>query len=687
MEVGVDIGGTFTDIVYQNRSGTLKIAKVPTSYPDPSLSVLDALPMLLEEWGILPAQIERFVHGTTVATNAVLERKGSKTGILATKGFRDVIELGRQMRTNVYSMNLIPETPVFLAPRRYRREVNERISSSGEIITNLDEKNLLSEVKKLVEDGVQSIAISFLFSFLNSINEERAAKLIKKHFQDIYVSISSEVDPFFREYERTVITAFDAYIKPVVDSYLRNLENGLKKMGILAPLQVMQSRGGINTAHIARERPVRLFLSGPAAGVVGAKNIGYEFKTKNLISIDIGGTSCDIAIIQNGKALIKNDSLVAGYKVRVPMVDINAIGSGGGSIAWLDTANALRVGPKSAGSSPGPACYNKGGTEPTVTDASVVLGYLNPESFADGRQKLESKLAVSSIRDKLAIPMGLSIQDAALGIHRVVTAQMVEGIRLVTIKQGFDPRDFSLIALGGSAGIHICILAEELGTKRILLPRYPGVLSAHGMLSAPVEHELSAVYSKPLEQISFSDVKERLEELDKQCLKILSKEVDNNGNNNISYYADICFTGQSHHIEVPFTLEPNLTEQLRNGFAKIYTRKFGHSPDVPERIVNLRTVHSIETQEGIYRKNNKKIPYREIAPRKNKNIIIIGYDDPVKAKVFNRSELSYGATFNGPALIEQSDTTTVVYPNWSAFVEENGCIILENRRDGGVKNE
>ena len=329
---------------------------------------------------------------------------------------------------------------------------------------------------------MEGIAIGFLFSFRNPAHEERAAAIIREAYPHLFVSLSSVVDPAFREYERTVVTALDAYIKPVVDAYLTHLRDGLKAGGVTSTLQIMQSRGGIAESNAAQLRPVRLFLSGPAAGVIGAQNAGVQDGIDDLISVDIGGTSSDISLIRARRPMVRPEGLVAGYNVRVPMVDVNAIGSGGGSIAWLDSAGGLRVGPHSAGSEPGPACYNRGGTMPTVTDASIVLGYIDPAYFAGGRFKLDPALAHQAIKEKIADPLGPSVTDAALGIHRVVTAQMAEGIRLVSVRQGFDPRDFTLLPLGGSGGIHACALAEELGIRRILLAPHPGVLSAIGLL-------------------------------------------------------------------------------------------------------------------------------------------------------------------------------------------------------------
>ena len=523
-EIGVDIGGTFTDIVCREAGGGLHVLKVPTTRGDPSEAVIRAIAELRERWGIAAAEITRFAHGTTVATNAVLERKGARIGLLTTAGFRDVLEIGRQMRSEVYRIILEPEAPVFLAPRRYRREIAERIDASGAVVMPLDEAAVLSAADELVRDGVEAIAIAFLFSFRNPSHERRAAELIRARHPGLMLSLSHEVDPAFREYERTVVTAFDAYLKPRVDNYLARLEAGLAQAGIDAPLQVMQSRGGLAAAEVARQRPVRLFLSGPAAGVIGGQIAGASASTDDLITIDVGGTSADIALISGRKPMLRSEGVIAGYAVRVAMVDVTTIGSGGGSIAHLDAAGGLRVGPQSAGSEPGPACYGRGGEQATVTDASIVLGYLDPEFFAGGRLKLEPAKAAEAIDRQVAKPLGMSTGEAALGIHRVLNAQMAEGIRLVSVRQGIDPRTYALVPLGGAGGLHATALARELGIRRIVVPRLPGVLSAAGLLAAPVEHEVTAEFATPLAALDVAGLRDRLGEVDRRAAGLMAAE-------------------------------------------------------------------------------------------------------------------------------------------------------------------
>src|SRR5215471_7652859 len=579
VSIGVDIGGTFTDVVVRRPGARTRIMKIPSTRKDPSIAVLEAVKQMEEEWGLAPQQVARFVHGTTVATNAVLEREGACIGLITTRGFRDVLEIGRQMRHQMYDLALDPETPTFLAPGRLRREIRERINATGEVLAALDEAAVTAAADELVSAGAQAIAVVFLFSFLNNSHERRAREIIAARHPHVFVSLSSEVDPAFREYERTVVTAFDAYVKPVVDRYLANLDAGLLAAAVPAPLQIMQSRGGICSSATARLRSVRLFLSGPAAGVIGARMVGGAAGLRDLITVDIGGTSCDIALIEDGTPALRSDGRIGGYPVRVGMLDVNSIGAGGGSIAWLDATRGLRVGPQSAGSEPGPACYGLGGNEPTLTDASVVLGYLDPKHFAGGRLPLNPERGREAIERVIARPLGLTVNEAALGIHRIINAQIAEGIRFVSIRQGHDPRRFTLVPLGGAGALHACALAEELGIKRVLVPRLPGVLSAIGLLSAPVEHEVSTALPRPVDGLDLREVRATLDKLDARCSALMAKESVVSKDVVRRYCADICYAGQAYHLEVPF--EPTASDPLsalKSAFFAAHDRTYGYAP-------------------------------------------------------------------------------------------------------------
>ena len=677
MDIGVDTGGTFTDVICRRDGYPDMVLKVPSTPSEPSKAVMSGVRQILKLAGGEVAAVRRFVHGTTVATNAVLERKGAESGLITTSGFADVLEIGRQMRTDIYELELEPETPVFLAPGARRAEVIERISSEGEILKPLDEASLRHAIATLRTEGVTSIAVCFLFSFLNPIHERRVRDIIEAEYPDISVSLSSDVDPAFREYERTVVTAFDAYTKPVLRDYLSELDAALSQSGVVAPLQVMQSRGGISAASTATKRPVRLFLSGPAAGVIGGSKVGQAAGENNLITVDIGGTSCDIALVAEGRPLVRPEGRIDGYPVRVPMVDVNAMGSGGGSIAWLDAAGGLRVGPRSAGADPGPACYGRNGKFATVTDASIALGFLNPDYFAGGTVPLDRELAEQAIRETIAVPLSMTVKQAALGIHRVVNAQMAEGMRQVSIRQGHDPRDFSLVPLGGAGPVHAIPLAEELSIDTVIIPRHPGVLSAEGLLVAPIEHEVSIGFPHDLDSVGINELKTRFDELDAQCAALMNAEANEVENVEIIHALDICYVGQSHYLDITVDLsDAKPREAIYRDFIHAHEQVFGYSTESPARIVNLRSIYRSQRPEV-----SVPIAAEQSSqnPLKGRRVAIFQVGQDTEVDILDRSCLSVGTAIDSPAIIEQADTTTVLHVGWNATVIESGELVLKKR--------
>ena len=674
-EIGVDIGGTFTDVVCRDGKGATRLVKIPTTRSNPSAGVKAAMDYMRREWRVSPDEIVRFVHGTTVATNAVIEAKGARIGLLTTAGFKDVLEIGRQMRHSVYDLLLKPETPVFLAPGALRKEVGERLTATGDVLVPLEESSVVRAVDELAAEGVEAIAVSYLFSFLNPAHERRTREIVAGRHPRILVSLSSDVDPAFREYERTCVTAFDAYIKPVVGRSLENMERGLVEDGVRTPLQIMQSRGGISSSSIARQRPVRLFLSGPAAGVIGGLEVGRAAGVEDLITIDVGGTSCDIALISRGQPLIRSEGEISGYSVRVPMVDVNAIGAGGGSIAWIDGAGSLRVGPHSAGSEPGPACYGRGGERATVTDASVILGYINPDYFAAGSLKLSPETARQAIETTIARPLGLSLERAALGIHRVLNAQMAEAMRLVSIGRGIDPRGYTLLPLGGGGPLHATALARELGIRRIVVPRHPGVLSATGLLFAPIEHESSVAFPRPLVRHEWPEVERALAERDQACARLMRSEGVPAAQTQIFYFADVCYIGQAYHLEIPLRPEAaNPIAALYQDFLVTHDRIYGHSTDGPARIVNLRSIH----RSTVSRSATATVAGSagNTAAKATRDILTAESGSFVPARVYDRATMVAGLEIRGPAIVEQADTTTLIEPGWRATVAGDGALII-----------
>ena len=678
-EIGIDTGGTFTDMVCRGPDGFSFLAKVPSTPDDPSRAVLAAVDRLVSECRIDPAEITRFVHGTTVATNAIIERKGARLGLLTTKGFRDILEIGRQMRSGLYDLILGQETPTYLAPRRFRKEVIERVGADGTVLVPLEEATVRAAVQDLLSRDVEAIAVSYLFSFRMPGHERRTRDIIREMAPGLAVSISSEVDPAEREYERTVATAFDAYVKPVVDTYLRNLEAGLRDKAIRAPLQVMQSRGGIASVQSARRRPVRLTLSGPAGGIVGGKTTAEAGGHRNVITVDIGGTSCDIALIADGKAITRPEGDVAGYPVRVSMVDVNAIGAGGGSIAWIDSAGGLKVGPQSAGSMPGPACYGRGGAEATVTDASIVLGYLNPDYFAGGSLVLDPRLSFQVVEEKIARPLGVTVEEAALGIHRVLNGQMAEGVRFVSIKQGFDPRAFALVPMGGAGGLHATALADQLGIGRILVPHHPGVLAADGLLSAAVEHEFSRPLLQALEALDPKALADAFAALDADCIEAARADGQELGDSDLQRFADLCYDGQSFHLEVPVDLDhADPLGSLRQAFHETHNRVFGQSNDGPVRVVNLRVVRQTYVTARTPRID---LPSAFAVDGAAGREVVLPGVGRMLATVLRREALPAGYAADGPVVIEQKDTTVLVPPAWSFAVDHGGNLLLARLPD------
>jgi N-methylhydantoinase A len=684
LEIAVDIGGTFTDVVCLQDKKSLYATKVPSTPQDLAMGVREGTIKVLHLAGGQPTQVARFVHGTTIATNAVLEHKGAVTGLLMTDGFQDTLEIGRLKRSKMYDLFLDPETPTFLAPGRRRVGIRERVDAQGNVLMPLDEDQVRQAVRTLVEyHGLQAIAVCYLFSFRNPTHELRTRDIIWEEYPELSVSLSSQVDPVFREYERTCVAAFDAYVRPNVVTYLEKLEGELARLDITAGLQVMQSRGAITSAQTAAEKPVTLLLSGPAAGVMGGLFAGEQSGFKNVITVDIGGTSCDVALVDNGRPTISREGEISTYPLRVPMVNVNTVGAGGGSIAWLDTAGGLRVGPQSAGAVPGPACYSLGGENPTVTDASLVLGYLNPDYFAAGELALDVRAAHKAI-EEIARPLGLDLTAAAYGIHRILNARMADEIRLVSVRQGYDPRQFALVALGGAGPVHGGVLMQELRIPTLIVPRSPGVLSAFGLLVSNVEHEHTQTYAVRGDRVNLEEMRRLFDQLEALGREKMRQDRVPLAEVRVFRFADMRYVGQAYELEVPVSdrLNPQALSIIMQAFHDKHQQVYGHSSS-EERVefVNLRTVH-VHTLpkpeltvdiEGVSldeaRKGVRPVYFAESR----------GYVD---TPLFERAGLPAGACLEGPAIIEQPDTTVVVYPGQVCTVDPAGNLIIRIRGEG-----
>jgi N-methylhydantoinase A/oxoprolinase/acetone carboxylase beta subunit len=656
MEIGIDIGGTFTDAVCRQSDGRLRLLKVPSTPEDPARAVGVALSKLLGAGD--GAAVQRFLHGTTVATNAILEGNTARVALITTAGFGDVIEIGRMIRSVNYDLILTPQTPIGLIPPECRYEVHERIGADGAVIDPLDEGEVIRRARELTAKGVEAVAICFLFSFLNPDHERRAREIIEAEYPGIAVSISSEVDPAIREYERTCATAFDAALKPVMDSYLGRIEGIIASLGIEAPLQVMHSRGGLLGSGEARHRPVRLTLSGPSAAAIGAASVLRQAGFSEGVSIDVGGTSADVALISGGAAVLRVDGRIGNFPVRVPTADVVAVAAGGGSIAWIDATGALRVGPRSAGADPGPVCYGRGGTMPTVLDASVALGLVDPASFAGGHVPLDCAAAKDAIEREIAVPLRMGVQDAALAIHRVANAIMAEAVRQVTVARGTDPRDWPLLPAGGGGGLHASTIAEDLGMSCIVVPSAPGVLAATGLLEAPLEHDVSRGYYRPVHDLPDDTLRADIEHLAERCAAAMAREGIEPAIIRMEIVAAASFVGQGHTLDVPVPvgcLEPGVA--IRDGFIAAHHRAYGHTRDAPVRLVELRVVQRAHIS------GPPSLRATDIAgPRGTRRAVISG--TVVEAATIPRAGMADREVVHGPAIVEQADSTLVVPRGW-----------------------
>jgi len=673
MQIGVDIGGTFTDIVALDGEGRLVLTKVPTTPKDLLEGIGAAVRRILALAGAPAGAVERFIHGTTVATNAVLEQKGAVTAILTTEGFEDVLELGRMKRSHMYDLDMDPETPTFLAPRRRRIGIRERLDARGAVLTPLDEEQVRAAVAGLRDQGVQAIAVCYLFSFVNPAHERRTREICQAVAQEISVSLSSEVDPTFREYERLCVTAFDAYVGPVVKRYLAGLAETLRGLGIPGVPLVMRSRGGIVSASLAARQPVTLFLSGPAGGVIGARFAAERSEVHDFVSLDMGGTSNDVAVVGGGAPLIASEGSIGPYPVRTSMVDVNTIGAGGGSIAWIDGAGGLRVGPRSAGADPGPACYGRGGDQATVTDANLLLGYLNPERFAGGLMALDvgaAERAVGAVAGRL----GLDLIAAAAGIHRVINARMADQIRLVTIKRGYDPRQFALVVLGGAGPVHGAPLAEEMGMAEVIVPEAPGVLAAFGLLAAAIEHHHARTLQARTDGVDLDAVNQCLAELDATGRARMREEGVPAAEVRIAYSADMRYVGQAYELEVPIAapLTRERVPEAVGTFHAAHERVYGYARvQQPAEFVNFRAVHTFPLPRPVVRPPARAGGAADGA-RVGERRAYFAPGGFVTTAVYDRARLPLGSRVPGPAIVEQDDTTTVLPPGHTALVDASG---------------
>lgn len=690
-QIGIDVGGTFTDLVVADSHTGIHTLKVLSTPDDYSRGILDGVRQMVDAKALRPADIDRLVHAFTVATNALLTRTGARVGLITTLGFRDVLEIGRLRMPQLYNMNW--DKPVPLVRRALRLEVRERVSAMGEVTTPLHEEDVNVAVDTLLAAQVDSIAVCLLHSYVNNAHERRIVDLVRARAPQLAVSASFQVLPEIREFERTSTTVVNAFIKPVVDSYLGALEIGLHQLGATASLMVMQSAGGVMKAATARQLPAYCIESGPAAGAVGAAALGRMLGFANIIAFDMGGTTAKACLIENGEPRLTGQLEVGaglnagqrllsggGYVVRAPAIDLAEIGAGGGSLAWIDAGGALRVGPKSASSVPGPACYGLGGTVPTVTDANVVLGFLNRSHLLDGAMPVDRAAAEAAIEKGIAGPLELAVHEAAYGIHEVANATMVRAVQAVTSEIGRAPSDFTMVAFGGSGPVHAASLALHAGIGHIVVPPASGVFSAFGLLFTRIEHRLVRTCSMDAAAPDVTRLNALADELQREAGELMAAEGIAATESEIHLALDMRYRGQSSELGIPvdFPLSGARVTQAVLGFHKEHDRTYGyHSPQEATQIVNVRLRVRAKAGESIEVRADSIHPaacVREPAKAGSRNVYFGPRWGWCDTPVVRRESLD--ATI-GPLVIEEYDTTIVVPPGAGVRRDATGSVHID----------
>lgn len=686
--IGIDVGGTFTDgILIDEQTGDFTIAKVTSTPADPSVGFLRAVSRLLEEhpeadW----PELGYIIHATTVVTNAVLEGKTARAALLVTEGFRDVLEIGRQTRSSLYDLQFSKAPP--LVPRHLSFEVPERLDASGEVVRPLDEARVRAIAFRMRDLGIETVAVCLLHSYRNARHERRVAELLQEEHPSLLISLSCDIAPEFREYVRASTTVINAVVRPPVSRYLSTIQRELREAGADAGLLMMQSNGGVTDFDTAAQRPVHMVESGPAAGVIAARNVARVLGRQDAFSFDMGGTTAKVGLIQHGEPRVVKDYEVGsvaraagrggvGYPIRTPVIDLVEIGAGGGSLAWIDEGGSLRVGPGSAGANPGPACYGRGGDKPTVTDANVVLGYLDPDFFLGGEIRLDVDAAREAIERGCARPLGLSLVDAAHGIIELANAAMANAFRLISVQRGYDPRDFLLVAFGGAGPVHANRLAQAMEVRELAIPRSPGVYSSVGLVATDLRRDDQVALLRPTEEVDDGILRETFEWLEKCGREALGDQGVALAGVRHLRQVDIRYLGQGYELTVDADDVPDVTRQIETVFHREHERAFGFSAvGEPTEIVNVRvaTIGSIDQPSvralapqpdaSIARKGTRPASFPELE----------GFTDTA---VYDRGALGAGAVVQGPALLEEFDSTTVVCPGYRARVAEQGIVLVE----------
>ncbi len=691
--IGVDVGGTFTDLIYvDDEAGRVIVHKTPSTPADPSIGTVSGITELCEMAGIKPADLDQVFHGTTVATNIVIEHDGARVGMITTQGYRDILHIARHKKPMNFSLwQNLPWQAFPIVRRRFRLTVNERIDKNGDILIPLDDAEVRSQVLRLKEAQVEAVAVCLLFSFLNPVHEQRVKKIVQEEFPEAFLSVSSDVLPQYREYERFSTVGLNAFVGPRVARYVRRFDEALRGMGVKTGIHLMTSAAGVATPAAAAERPVNLLMSGPIAGVVGGIWAGRTAGEPNVITLDVGGTSADIGLAQDGKLRMKHllDTKVGPYQAMIPMVDVDTIGAGGGSIAYVDAGGIFRVGPRSAGADPGPAAYGRGGTEATATDALIALGWLRPELFLGGRIELREDLARAAIDEHVGKPLGLSTEEAAMGIFKVLVHSMVDAIEQASVRKGFDPREFVLVAEGGGGPLFCSEIAPEVGVKHVLVPNYPGITAALGLLTTDMVYEFVATSYAMASGLS-ADAAARTT-LQAQYAKLEAEAAEQLATDNVApenvvlqRIAEARYDGQGYELRVdvgPGAIDAAWIAELKARFHDIHEREYSRRfEEADVQVANIR-VRAIGAMPGL-KPTEVAAGSADPVPNARKLDADAWFTAPggrlvkVMTGFYERTELLAGNVIEGPAIITQFDSTTVVPPGFTATVDRYGNLLV-----------
>jgi N-methylhydantoinase A/oxoprolinase/acetone carboxylase beta subunit len=684
--LGVDVGGTFTDLIYvDDAAGTILVHKLPTTPEDPSQGTIQGIRELTEEAGEAPSALDQVFHGTTIATNIVIEHDGAKVGMITTEGYRDILHIARHKKPlNFSNYQDLPWQRYPIVRRRYRLTVPERVLEDGSVLVPLDEAQARERVRQLKEAGVEAIAICFLFSFLNPEHEQRVAEIVREEFSEAFLSVSSEVLPQYREYERFSTVCLNAYVGPKVSRYVRRLEEQLEELDVRTKLHLMTSASGVATPEGAVSRPVSLLMSGPVAGVVGGIWTGKQAGYDNVITLDVGGTSADIGLAQEGRLRMKHllDTKVGPYQAMIPMVDVDTIGAGGGSIAYVDRGGIFRVGPRSAGADPGPAAYSRGGTEPTATDAMVNLGWLVPEAFLGGQMELRVDRARAAFEEGPAKELGMSVEEASMGAVQILTHSMVQSIEENSVRKGYDPRDFALVAEGGAGPLFAAQIALEVGTPWVLVPPHPGITSAMGLLATDMVYEYVSTTYQRLSQLDAAALEQQFSELEERARAQLEEDGVPPDSMLVQRVADCRYLGQGYELRVdvePGTVDDAWVERLRSSFHDIHEREYSRrfeTSDIEIPNVRVRGIGLMPPLETPAAEHGTESPDAALRYERDAWFRVRGDLAQVPTRFYDRSALKAGNRIEGPAIVHQYDSTTVIPPGVSAHVDGFANIVI-----------